>query len=149
MIGAPNETERDLANLRLLEYGFSRYRRQVPIRAGAELAEASVRYQGGELPLRAARTVTAGVRPDQRLGFAVRAPSEVEGPIRRGAVLGHATVFVDGRRVAAVPLRAGRAVPTAGALDRARSFLGTEEIPIGIALCVILVGAAMLRRLSR
>ncbi len=149
VIGTPTETERDLASLRLLEYGFSRYERRVPVRAGEELAEASVRYEGGNLPLRAARTVSVGVRPDQRLGLEVRAPSEVDGPIRRGAALGRATVFVDGRRAAAVALRAGRAVPEAGALERARSFVGSEEIPIGIALCVILVGAVMLRRLSR
>ncbi len=149
VIGTPTETERDLASLRLLEYGFSRYERRVPVRAGEELAEASVRYGGGELPLRAAHTVSVGVRPDQRLGLAVRAPSELEGPIRRGAALGRATVFVDGRRAAAVALRAARAVPEASALDRARSFVGSEEIPVGIALCVILVGAVMLRRLSR
>ncbi len=149
VIGTPTETERDLASLRLLEYGFSRYERRVPIRAGEELAEASVRYGGGELPLRAARTVSVGVRPDQRLGLSVRAPSELEGPISRGAALGRATVFIDGRKAAAVALRAGRAVPEASALERAKSFVGSEEIPIGIALCVILVGAVMLRRLSR
>jgi D-alanyl-D-alanine carboxypeptidase (penicillin-binding protein 5/6) len=149
VIGTPTETERDLASLRLLEYGFSRYERRVPIRVGEELAEASVRYGGGELPLRAARTVSVGVRPDQRLGLSVRAPSELEGPIGRGAALGGAIVFVDGRKAAAVALRAGRAVPEASALERAKSFVGSEEIPIGIALCVILVGAVMLRRLSR
>ncbi|HEX5374719.1 MAG TPA: D-alanyl-D-alanine carboxypeptidase family protein [Solirubrobacterales bacterium] len=149
VIGTPTETERDLASLRLLEYGFSRYERRVPVRAGEELAEASVRYGGGELPLRAARTVSVGVRPDQRLGLAVRAPSELEGPVRRGAALGRATVFVDGRRAAAVALRAARSVPEASALERARSFVGSEEIPVGIALCVILLGAVMLRRLSR
>lgn len=149
VIGAPTETERDLASLRLLEYGFSRYERRVPVRAGEELAEASIRYGGGELPLRAARTVSVGVRPDQRLGLAVRAPSELEGPVPRGAALGRATVFVDGRRAAVVALRAGRSVPEASALDRARSFIGSEEIPIGIALCVILLGAVLLRRPSR
>ncbi len=149
VIGAPTETERDLASLRLLEYGLSRYERRVPIRAGEELAEASVRYGGGDLPLRAARTVSVGVRPDQRLGLSVRAPSELEGPIGPGAALGRAVVLVDGRRAAAVALRAGHAVPEASALDRAKSFVGSEEVPIGIALCVILVGAVMLRRLSR
>ncbi len=149
VIGAPTETERDLASLRLLEYGFSRYERRVPVRAGEELAEPAVRYQGEELPLRAARTVAVGVRPDQRLGLAVRAPREVDGPVRRGAALGLATVFVDGRRAAAVPLRTARAVPAASALERVRSFADSEKIPIAIALCVILVGAVMLRRLSR
>lgn len=149
VIGAPTETERDLASLRLLDYGFSRYERRVPVRAREELAHASVRYRDENLSLRAARTVSVGVRRGQRLSLAVRAPREVEGPVRRGAALGRATVFVDGRPAAAVPLLAARAVPEASALDRVRSLLGSEEIPIGVALCVILVGAAMLRRLSR
>ncbi len=149
VIGAPTETERDLASLRLLEYGFSRYQRRVPARAGEVLADPSVRYTDEDLPLRAARTVSVGLRQDQRLSLAVRAPREVEGPIRRRAALGRVTVFVDGRVAASVPLRAARAVPEASTFDRVRSLLGSEEIPIGIALCVILIGAAMLRRLSR
>ena len=88
VIGAPTETERDLASLRLLEYGFSRYERRVPVRHGERLAAPSIRYAGGELPLRAARGVAIGLRPDQKLSVAVRAPEEVEGPIRRGAKLG-------------------------------------------------------------
>jgi serine-type D-Ala-D-Ala carboxypeptidase (penicillin-binding protein 5/6) len=149
VIGAPTETERDLANLRLLEYGFDGYERRVPIRVGRELADPSIRYTDGELPLRAAGTVAIGVRPDQHLSVAVRAPSEVEGPVRRGAALGSATIFVDGRRAAAVPLRAGSAVPEAGLVDRVRSFLGDEAGLVAIAIFVILVGAALLWRLLR
>jgi D-alanyl-D-alanine carboxypeptidase (penicillin-binding protein 5/6) len=149
VIGAPTETERDLASLRLLEYGFSLYRQRTPIVKGGRLAAASIRYSGGELPLRAARTVAVGVRPDQRMSIAVRAPSEVEGPIRRGASLGRVSVYVDGRRAATVPLRAGRAVEEASVFERAGSFLDDEKIPVGIALCVILVGAVLLRRFAR
>ena len=149
VIGTPTETERDLASLRLLEYGFTRYERRTPVEAGSVRAKASIRYTGGELPLRAARTIAVGVRPDQELSVAVRAPQEVEGPISRGAKLGTATVFVDGLRAAAVSLRAGSAVPEASFLDRAQSFLDADLIPIVIAVCVILVGAILLRRFSR
>jgi serine-type D-Ala-D-Ala carboxypeptidase (penicillin-binding protein 5/6) len=148
-LGAPTDEDRFRDNIELLEYGFSRYARRVPIHAAAALAKPAIRYSGGELPLRAARTVAVGVRRDQRLTMAVRAPREVEGPIRRGARLGRATVYVDGLRAAAVPLRAGRAVPEASALERARSFLEDEKIPIGIALCVILIGAVLARRFAR
>lgn len=149
VIGAPTETERDLASLRLLEYGFSLYRQRTPIVRGTRLASVSIRYGGGELPLRATRTVAVGVRPDQRMSVAVRAPSEVEGPIRRGASLGRVSVYVDGRRAATVPLRAGRAVEEASVFDRAGSFLDDDKVPVGIALCVILIGAVLLRRFSR
>ena len=97
-LGAPSDEARFSDNLELLEYGFSQYRRRVPIQAGQDLVDPSIRYSGGALPLRAARQVAVGLRRGQRLSVDVDAPAEVEGPIRRGAVLGHATVSVDGRR---------------------------------------------------
>ena len=135
-IGAPTDEDRFSDNLELLEYGFRQYRRRRPVHAGQDLADPSIRYSGGELPLRAARGVAVGLRRGQRLSLEVRAPAEVEGPIRRGATLGHATVFVDGLPAAVVPLRAGRAIPAASAFDRARGFLGNHLIPIALAMFV-------------
>ena len=149
VVGAPTETARDLETIRLLEYGFSRYHKSTPVRAGERMAAASIRYAGGELALRAARTLEVGVRRDQQLSVVVRAPAEVEGPLRRGAALGRATVFLDGRRVATTPLRAGQAVPKASALDRARSFASDNGIAIGVAGFVILMGVVFLRRFTR
>jgi D-alanyl-D-alanine carboxypeptidase len=149
-VGAPTDEARFSDNLELLEYGFSQYRRRLPIHAGEDLADPSIRYSGGELPLRAARAVAIGLRRGQRLSVDVDAPAEVEGPIRRGAPLGTATVFVDGRRAAAVSLRSGRSIPVASSFDRARAFLGNQLIPIAIATFVILIGGVLLyRRLAR
>lgn len=148
-IGAPSDEDRYRDNMELLDYGFRLYRQRLPIRAGRALATPSIRYSGGELPLRAPRTVAVGIRGDQRLTVAVRAPGEVEGPIDRGAALGSATVFVDGMRAASVPLRAARAVPEATVLDRARSLLEDEAIPIAIAIFAILIGATLIWRLLR
>lgn len=149
VLGTWTETARDLETTRLLEYGFSKYRRRVPIHAGQVLAEPSIRYSGGELPLRAARTVAVGLRRGQRLAFRVKAPGEVEGPLRRGAGLGRAVVLVDGLRTASVPLRAGRAVPKATGLDRVRSFLVDNALWIALALSAILIAAVLLRRRAR
>jgi len=86
----------------------------------------------------------------QHDGEAVRAPAEVEGPVGRGAVLGRAVVSVGGMRAATVPLRAGRAVPEAGALERARSFVEGNPGWIALALLGILSAVALLmRRRSR
>jgi serine-type D-Ala-D-Ala carboxypeptidase (penicillin-binding protein 5/6) len=149
-LGTPTEEARYQANLELLEYGFSQYERRRPIHAGEDLADPAIRYSGGELPLRAARGVTVGLRAGQRLDLEVSAPAEVEGPIRRGARLGRATVLVDGRPVAAVRLRAARAIPEASAFDRARTFLADNWIFISLATFVILIGGVLLyRRLSR
>jgi D-alanyl-D-alanine carboxypeptidase (penicillin-binding protein 5/6) len=149
-IGAPTDEDRFRDNLDLLEYGFSQYRRRVPVRAGRALAEPSVRYSDGTLPLRAARTLAVGLRPGQRLGVTVRGPAEVEGPIRRGTALGTATVYVDGRRTAIVALRAGHAVSAASTLDRVRSFVEENLAWLALALSAILIaGVFLFRRLFR
>jgi serine-type D-Ala-D-Ala carboxypeptidase (penicillin-binding protein 5/6) len=148
-IGAPSDEARYRDNLELLEYGFRRYRPRLPIHAGEDLAAPSIRYSGGELPLRAARRVAIGLRKGQRLSVEVDAPGEVEGPIRRGAVLGRAVVFVDGRPAAVVALRAGRSIPAASGFDRVRAFFGENPIPIALAAFVILIGGALLYRRGR
>ncbi|MDX6589986.1 MAG: hypothetical protein QOI84_1260 [Solirubrobacterales bacterium] len=149
-IGAPTDEARYSDDLELLEYGFSQYRRRLPVHAGQDLVDPSIRYTGGELPLRAARAIVVGLRRGQQVDVEVQAPAEVEGPIRRGAVLGRATVFVDGRRSASVPLRAGRSIPKASAFDRAREFAGDNLIPILIgAFVILMIGALLYRRLAR
>lgn len=146
VVGTWTDEERFDDSLALLEWGFSQYRRRLPIRRGQDLADPEIRYSGGRLPLRAERSLQAGVRRGQRIEVRVRAPREVEGPIRRGAGLGRATVLVAGRPVGTVPLRAGRAVPEASLFDRARATAADNSIPIGIAAFVILMVAVILLR---
>jgi serine-type D-Ala-D-Ala carboxypeptidase (penicillin-binding protein 5/6) len=150
-IGAPTDETRFSDNLALLEYGFSQYRRRLPIRRGQDLADPEIRYSGGRLPLRAERTLQVGVRRGQRLDLRVQAPQEVEGPIRGGARLGSATVFVAGRRAGTVPLRAARAIPEAGFFDRVRATVADNSIPIAIVAFVIIMVAVLLllRRRTR
>ncbi len=149
VLGTPSEEARNAESERLLEYGFSLYRKRLPVRADAALAEPAIRYTDEELPLRAARTVAIGVRRGQRLRVLVRAPEEVEGPLRRGARLGRATVLVDGLTVASVPLRAARAVPEASAWERVRSVLVDNALWLALALFAILVAVAIGRRRKR
>lgn len=150
VVGTWTDEERFDDSLDLLEWGFSQYRRRLPIRRGEDVASPAIRYSGGRLPLLAARSLQVGVRPGQRVDVRVRAPEEVEGPVDRGARLGTATVFVAGRRAGWVPLRASRAVPKASLFTRARSTLADNKIPIGIAAFVILIFAViLLRRLAR
>ena len=150
VIGAPTDEARFGGSLALLEYGFGQYRQRRPIRAGDDLANPAIRYSGGQLPLRATRSVTIGLRRGQSLDVRVRAPEEVEGPIRRGAPLGAATVLVDGRPAATVPLRAGRTISEASTFDRVRSFLGNNLVSIAVLAFVILIGGVLLyRRMSR
>jgi serine-type D-Ala-D-Ala carboxypeptidase (penicillin-binding protein 5/6) len=147
VVGTWTDEERFDDSLELLEWGFSQYRRKLPIRRGQDLADPEIRYSGGQLPLRAERAVAVGIRRGQQLDLRVRAPHEVEGPVRRGAKLGRATVFVDGRLAGQVWLRAGRAVSEASAFDRARTFVADNLVLLALAACVILMVAAALLRL--
>jgi D-alanyl-D-alanine carboxypeptidase (penicillin-binding protein 5/6) len=149
VIGAPTPEARDGETLELLESGFDQYRRRVPVRRGEEIAAPSIRYAGGSLPLRAARTVVAGTHRGQRLDLVVDAPAEVEGPIERGTPLGRVTVLVDGRPAGETALRAGRTIPEANLFDRVRSFVSDHTILTAIALFVILIGAALIWRAVR
>lgn len=149
VVGTWTDEERFDDSLELLEWGFSQYRRKLPIHAGQDLADPEIRYSGGDLPLRAERALSVGIRRGQGLDIEVRAPHEVTGPLRRGARLGRATVFVGGREAGSVPLLAARAVPKASAFDRARAFVADNSIPIAIAAFVILMVAAILVRRVR
>jgi D-alanyl-D-alanine carboxypeptidase (penicillin-binding protein 5/6) len=148
-IGAPSDEDRFSDNLRLLDYGFSLYRRRTAVRTGQTLAEPAIRYAGGELPLVSSRTVKVAVRHGQRLTVQVRAPREVAGPIHSGAVLGRAKVVLDGYPVATVPLLAGRSIPRASAFQKAASFVSGNAILLAPAAFVILIGAAFLWRRRR
>lgn len=149
-IGAPTDEDRFRDDLDLLRYGFSRYSLRLPVHHGQALAKPTIRYTEDELPLRASRTVAVGLRRGERLRVAIVAPAEVEGPIARGGRLGAATVYVGGRRVARVPLRAGRAVPKAGALEVVRSYVTANVAWLALALSAILIlGAFVLRRRTR
>ena len=148
-IGAPTDEDRFSDNLRLLDYGFSLYRRRVAVRVGQALADPTIRYAGGELPLVSARTVKVAVRPGQQLVVKTSSPSEVQGPISRGAVLGHATVLLGSWHAATVPLRAALSIGRAGAFARAQSLVEESAIPVTPIAFVILIGAAFLWRRRR
>ncbi len=148
-IGAPTDEDRYSDNLALLDYGFSQYRRRLPIHAGQELRRAVDPLRGRQ-PAAGGRSDRRGrLAQGQRLTVATAAPEEVEGPIHHGEVLGRATVFVDGLQAAAVPLRASRSLPEASLFDRVRSFVGDHKILLGSVAFVILIGGDLRRRLRR
>jgi D-alanyl-D-alanine carboxypeptidase len=151
VIGAPTDEERYGDALALFEDVFSEYRQKPVLYAREVLAEPSIRYSGGALPLEAAHGVRVGVRPNQEVAVSVRAPNEVEGPIADGAALGRATVRIDGIRAASVPLKAANEVPEASAWDHARSFAEDNLGWIALVLSGILGAVALLgwRRRSR
>jgi serine-type D-Ala-D-Ala carboxypeptidase (penicillin-binding protein 5/6) len=149
VLGAPSEAQRDTESLALLDYGFSLYRRRRPVRPGEVLATPSIRYSGGELPLRAAHAIAVGVRRGQRLQTAVRAPDRVTGPIRKGMRLGRVTIVIDGRIAGAAALLASRSIPEASSFDKVRSRAKGVPALIAVGAFAILVIALVVRRRRR
>jgi serine-type D-Ala-D-Ala carboxypeptidase (penicillin-binding protein 5/6) len=148
-IDAPTDETRFSDNLELLEWGFRQYHRGVALPQGKELASPSIRYSGGELPLRTGHALTVRMRKGQKVEVEVDAPAQVAGPIRRGARLGIATVSVDGLRAGAVPLLASRSVPAASSFDKARGFADEHPVTLVVIACAILIAAILLGRFFR
>jgi D-alanyl-D-alanine carboxypeptidase (penicillin-binding protein 5/6) len=146
VLGADSETERDLDSLRLLDYGFAQYRPHRAIRPREQLAQPSIRYSGGMLPLVASRPVVLGTRRGQQVLVSVQAPGEVTGPLPRGRRLGRATVTVDGRQAAVVPLLTSRSIPAASTFDKLRSNAILVAALLVALLFVILLVTVLLRR---
>ena len=146
VIGAPTPEARDGESLELLEEGFAQYRKRVPIRAGRDMADPSIRYAGGELPLRAAHSVAAGVYRGQRLSRRHRGAGRGRGADRAGR--GPRPRHGPRRRPpGGLDARCGpsRSIPEANLFDRARSFVSEHTILTAVGLFVILIGAVLAR----
>jgi D-alanyl-D-alanine carboxypeptidase (penicillin-binding protein 5/6) len=146
VLGAPSEAQRDSESLALLDYGFDQYRVRHPVRPREVMATPSIRYSGGELPLRAAHPITVGLRSGQRLQKSVHAPGEVKGPIRRRKRLGRVTITVDGRVAGAAALLASRSIPEASTFDKLRSHTAIGLALLALLAFAILVGVLAVRR---
>ena len=141
---APTRKRRDGESLELLESGFAQYRKRVPIRAGQDMADPSIRYAGGSLPLRAARSVAAGTCAAASGSASTSSAGRGRGAdrARRGRSAGprsSSTAARRGRRHCARP-----PIPEANIFDKVRSFVADHTIPTAVALFVILIGAALL-----
>lgn len=146
-IGSPTMTARDAGSVRLLEWGFGLYTKRVPIRPRRPVVRIPIRYAGDQtLALVSAKRVRLGVRDDQKLTVRITAPSEAEGPVRRGERLGSAKVILDGQPVSTVALRARRAVGAPTWLDRLRSEPMLPVALLVIAFCAILAVGLFVRR---
>jgi D-alanyl-D-alanine carboxypeptidase (penicillin-binding protein 5/6) len=113
VMGAPSMIARDEDSLALLRYGFSLYRRRAVI--GADQSIARTRVSNGErgLALVAGRAVRATLRRGERPTITIDAPPSTDAPVRRGELIGHATVELHGHAIGRTPLLARYTVEVA------------------------------------
>ena len=147
VLGAPTESDRDAGVLSLLEYGFSLYSEETPVRARQPLARPPV-DSGGRVALLARDPLSVTVRRDQDVETDVEAPAELAGPVRRGERLGEVSVTVDGRSAGATPLIAARAAPAPSIGDEVRDNFPTLAL-VGGALFVIVIAVVIVLRARR
>ena len=145
VVGTPTELQRDSETVKLLEYGFSMYTKQVPVKPGRPVARIPVKYEDEDLALTTGTSVRIGVREGERLRVRTDVPSEVEGPVSQGERLGSATVTIDGERIQTVRLFASRDIAEPTLLDRLTGNLLYALIGLTVVVFAILGVLAVVR----
>ncbi len=147
VIGTPTEFSRDAETVRLLDYGFSLYRKRVPVRPGRTVVEIPVKYQDEDLALTSRQPVRIGLMKGEKASVTTMVPAEVEGPIKKGQRIGRATVAVGGGDViATVPLFSATAVDKPSLLDKLTGNVFLLVLVLAIVVFAILGVAALVRR---
>jgi D-alanyl-D-alanine carboxypeptidase (penicillin-binding protein 5/6) len=157
VLGDPSESARDSDSLNLLKYGLGRYHVVTAVKDGQVLGSATLAHRDEHVDLVAGGTVKRTARRGDRLVVAtVDEPSELDGPLPKGARVGTVTVTQRGKVVARVPLETADAVDAATFLDRLRDWLArpvTLVLLAAFAVCslylVLLRRRAVRRRQAR
>ncbi|MDQ6817191.1 MAG: D-alanyl-D-alanine carboxypeptidase [Actinomycetota bacterium] len=148
VLGTTSESSRNSNTLALLSWGFANFHLLEPVRAGMVMAKPTVRYSPGKhATVVAASDFVHVFRKSSAVRVRVKVPSELAGPIARGARVGTAYVLERGRIVATVPLLLARGLPAVSVLTIAAEFLirPATLLAVVLLLCAAL-GAVMLWR---
>ena len=119
LLGSPDRETRNAGLVRLLDWGFSRYRPVAAVVKGRAYAYAELGYGRKRLTLVAARSLVPTVRVDRPLVRRLVAADAAELPVSRGQTLGRVQIFQRGRPLGSVPLVASRSVERPGIGGRA------------------------------
>jgi D-alanyl-D-alanine carboxypeptidase (penicillin-binding protein 5/6) len=141
VLGTSSEASRDENTLALLDYGYSNFRRETPIRAGAVLARPTIKDQPGKrAAVIAPRTFTRVLPRSAPVRVRVDVPHQLAGPLAKAAVVG-TVVVMDGRRqVAREPLLLAQALPAVSAFTLAGRFMTR---PSTVLLLLVLASVAI------
>ena len=122
LLGSPDRGTRNAGLVRLLDWGFSRYRDMTIVQRGRTYAVAELGYGRKPLALVAAGSLTPAVRVDYPVVRRVTAMDAASLPVSRGQTLGHVQIFQRGRLVGSVALVASRSVGEPGLGGRMRWY---------------------------
>jgi serine-type D-Ala-D-Ala carboxypeptidase (penicillin-binding protein 5/6) len=142
VLGAPSEAARESDTLALLKWGFDNYRLVSPLRTGQVVARLPVHGRDRlRATLIASGSFTRAIPKRTPVTTVVRAPRELTGPLRKGAVAGSVVVLEGGVPVASILLRLARAVPAPASTLSPTTILG----PFTLVVLVLLLGVAFVK----
>jgi D-alanyl-D-alanine carboxypeptidase (penicillin-binding protein 5/6) len=153
VLGDGSENARDSDTLNLLRYGLDRYHVVTALRAGQVLGSAGLAHRAKRVDLVAGGTVVRTARRGDRLVIRLQgAPTELDGPLPKGARVGTVLVTERGRIVNRVALETAEPVDAATFMDRLRDWLGRPITLLLLAafaacsLCLVLLRRRAVRR---
>jgi D-alanyl-D-alanine carboxypeptidase len=119
LLGSPDRYERNADLVKLLDWGFSRYRSATVVTKGRAYARAAVGYGRKPVELVAAASLAPALRVDFPLVRRIVATDGAKLPVARGQSLGQVRIYQRGKLVGVVPLVASRSVSRPGVAGRA------------------------------
>ncbi len=146
--GEPSEAARNSDTLKLMRYGFARYRSVTAVQKDRQYATVAVSGRSEKAKLVAASSAAVVVRRGtgvDTLDLLESVPSEIKGPLRRGTEVGFITVRRAGRTADRVPLVTASAVAAPTLLSK----IAASALPLTgalIILALLAVAATLLRR---
>lgn len=141
VLGTPSEAARDSSTLSLLDWGYSNFRLAKPLAANQVVARPTANgYSDQHAAVVAARSFSWAVPQAGHLRVELRFQHNVNGPLKRHATVGTATVFDGSKPVGHVRLLLDRSLPGLSALTQAARFV-TRPITL-VVLIVVLAAAA-------
>jgi serine-type D-Ala-D-Ala carboxypeptidase (penicillin-binding protein 5/6) len=150
VLGTPSEAARDADSLALLRWGTATFRLAKPLRRGQPLARPAVKDPPDEGPKHvevvAATAVRRVVRRPTRLRRTVSVPRTLEGPLKKGAVVGKVLLEARGKVIARVDAVTARAVPRPA--HGLRAFL-VPAIVVGLGGLLLVTAGVLVRRRRR
>ena len=142
VLGTDSEQSRDDNALALLNYGFGEFRSVSPVRTGQVLARPAVSWSSDKAVVIAGGGFQKVVPRSDPVSIEVHAPARLSGPMRRGAIVGSASVVVGGLTAARIPLELGHALPAVSLAARAGQILRRPTTLMLLALALVAAVAA-------
>ena len=149
VMGEPSEAARNSDTLKLMRYGFGRYRSVRAVTAGQRFATLDVEGRDDRVNLVASRSADVVMRTGERPTKIVTGlPAKLTGPLAKGARVGDLIVMRRGKSVDRVPLVTATAVSAPSILAAAGGFVGPAAA-LFVAVSLIAFSATLMRKRRR